>query len=197
MNQFWNERYAADDYVYGTAPNEFFKLNLEKLSPGRILFPGEGEGRNAVYAATRGWNVTAFDSSSEGQAKATRLAAARAATIDYRLASYDEAAFEPESFDCIALVYTHMPAAKRREYHQRFLQWLKPGGHLILEGFAKAQIHNPTGGPKDVDMLWSADELTGDFEGLSTFGIEESVVLLSEGEFHKGQAAVIRVTGQK
>lgn len=197
MSQFWNERYAADDYVYGTEPNEFLKAELPKLKPGRILFPGEGEGRNAVFAAQSGWDVTAFDSSFEGKAKAARLAAARGVSVNYILASYDEVEFAEESFDCLVFIYTHMPAATRREYHQRFLKWLKPGGKVILEGFSKDQIRNNTGGPKDVDMLWSDEELQGDFAALQKLNIEELETELREGDFHKGKAAIIRLTGTK
>lgn len=197
MSQFWNERYAADDYVYGTEPNEFLKAELPKHQTGRILFPGEGEGRNAVFAAQLGWEVTAFDSSIEGKLKAERLAAAKSVSINYIPASYDEADFPDEQFDCLVFIYTHMPAAKRREYHQRFLQWLNPGGTVVLEGFSKAQISNNTGGPKDADMLWSGDELRGDFASLRSLEIQELEIELAEGDFHQGKANVIRLIGVK
>ena len=104
-NNFWDERYAVEDYVYGTEPNDFLKEELPKLTAGKILFPGEGEGRNAVFAAQLGWEVTAFDSSTEGKAKAERLAKAKGVSIDYQLASYDEAEFPAESFDALVLIY--------------------------------------------------------------------------------------------
>jgi len=197
MNNFWNERYAAEDYAYGTEPNAFLKEQLQQLQPGKILFPGEGEGRNAVFAAQMGWEVTAFDSSSEGKAKAERLAKSKSVEIDYQLKAYHEANFQAESFDALVLIYTHIPAQMRREYHQKFAHFLKPGGHLILEGFSKEQIHNSTGGPKDINMLWSPEELEGDFAALSTLKIELVETELQEGEFHKGKADVIRAVGTK
>src|SRR5680860_1842183 len=83
MDDFWNERYGIEEYVYGTEPNQFYKELLKKLSPGKILFPAEGEGRNAVFAAQNGWDVTAFDSSTEGKKKAEKLAAAKGVSVKY------------------------------------------------------------------------------------------------------------------
>ena len=196
-NNFWDERYAVETYVYGTEPNEFLKEELPKLPAGKILFPGEGEGRNAVFAAQMGWDVTAFDSSTEGRAKAERLAQAKGVSIDYQLASYDQAEFPAESFDALVLIYTHIPAAMRQSYHQKFVKYLKPCGHLILEGFAKEQINNNTGGPKDINMLWSSKELKDDFADLSQLHICELETELEEGNFHKGKAAIIRAIGKK
>jgi ubiquinone/menaquinone biosynthesis C-methylase UbiE len=197
MNSFWNERYAVEEYVYGTEPNQFYKEELEKLTPGKILFPAEGEGRNAVFAATLDWDVTAFDSSSEGKKKAEKLAHERAVNIQYLINNYDNIQFEPESFDCVVLIYAHMHPFKRNEYHKKLTSFLKPGGKLILEGFSKKQINNNTGGPRDVNMIFSKEELKHDFDDLTKVTIEETDITLSEGEFHRGEAAVIRVVATK
>lgn len=197
MNSFWNERYAVKEYVYGTEPNHFFKEELEKLTPGRILFPAEGEGRNAVYAATQGWNVTAFDASLEGKKKAEKLANIKGVEIQYMINSYDDIQFEPETFDCIVLIYAHIHLSKRNEYHKKLISFLKPGGKLILEGFSKKQINNNTGGPRDVNMLFSKEELKNDFKNLSFLSIEENDIVLKEGKFHEGNAAVIRCVGTR
>ena len=85
MNDFWNDRYSSKEYVYGTGPNQFYKEQLEKLAPGKILFPAEGEGRNAVYTAKKGWSVTAFDPSSEGRKKALLLAKKNKVQIEYQI----------------------------------------------------------------------------------------------------------------
>ncbi len=197
MSNFWNERYANDEYVYGTEPNQFYKEEIKKLTPGKILFPAEGEGRNAVYAATQGWNVTAFDASSEGKRKAEKLASTRGVTIDYLISNYDDIQFTPASFDCIVMTYTHMSPLKRNEYHQKLISFLKPGGKLILEGFSKEQIENNTGGPKDINMLFSEEELKTDFKDLSHLSIEKTKVTLSEGLFHQGESAIIRAVGTR
>ena len=197
MNDFWNERYATLEYAYGIEPNQFYKEQLTKLPAGKILFPAEGEGRNAVYAAIQGWQVTAFDPSIEGKRKAEQLATENAVSIDYRIDNYEYIDFPPESFDCIVLIFAHMHPLKRNEYHKKLVSFLKPGGTLILEGFSKNQIVNNSGGPRDVNMLFSKEELKGDFEDLSYLFIEENDIILNEGQFHEGEAAVIRVVGTK
>lgn len=197
MNNFWNDRYSTEEYVYGVEPNKFVKENLDKLSPGEILFPAEGEGRNAVYAAKRDWKVTAFDPSIEGKKKALLLAEKNGVKIDYLIDSYETVSFEEERFDCIVLVFAHMHPLKRREYHQKLAKFLKPGGKLILEGFSKKQIENNSGGPRDIDMLFSEKELAEDFSSLSEVQITETDTNLDEGSFHQGKASVIRLTGTK
>ncbi|MFW6309898.1 MAG: class I SAM-dependent methyltransferase [Prolixibacteraceae bacterium] len=197
MNTFWDERFSAEKYVYGTEPNLFYKEQLEKLAPGKIVFPAEGEGRNAVYAAEKGWDVVAFDSSIEGKKKAVKLAAEKGVNIDYIINNYENIYFEPHSFDCIVLIFAHMHPFKRTEYHQKLISFLRPGGAIILEGFSKKQINNKTGGPPNIDMLFSKEELQNDFKFLQEHEIWETDVVLNEGLFHQGTASVIRLTGKK
>lgn len=197
MNDFWNQRFGGDEYAYGTQPNEFYKEQLEKLEPGKILFPAEGEGRNAVYAATQGWDVAAFDPSTEGKRKAELLALSKNVSIEYLTSDYENIHFPEETFDCVVLIFAHMHPLKRNEYHKKLVSYLKPGGTLILEGFAKKQIFNKTGGPQNIDMLFSKEELENDFSGFSNLEITETEVNLDEGAFHRGTAAVIRVLGKK
>ncbi len=197
MNDFWNERFGSNDYIYGTEPNQFYKKQIKKLTPGKILFPAEGEGRNAVYAATLGWQVNAFDPSIEGKRKAELLALKKGVFIDYRIADYEFVEYPCESFDCIVLVFAHMNPSKREEYHEKLISFLKPGGTLILEGFSKKQINYKTGGPRDIDMLFSKQEMEIDFFSLSKLTITEAEVILDEGTFHRGLASLIRVVGIK
>jgi len=197
MNNFWDERYAMEGYVYGATPNVYFKQELEKLTPGKILLPGEGEGRNAVFAATQGWKVTAFDSSLEGKKKAEKLALKNKVYIEYRINDYENIQLDPEEYNCLALIYTHMPGSVRKKYHQKLVSSLNPGGILILECFSKKQISNNTGGPKNRDMLYSKEELQDDFSGFTALKITETEIDLNEGKFHKGKAFVIRIYGIK
>ncbi|WP_423127108.1 class I SAM-dependent methyltransferase [Gaoshiqia sp. Z1-71] len=194
---FWNERYAAEEYAYGTEPNDFLKQELDRLKPGKILLPGEGEGRNAVYAARQGWQVLAFDSSSEGKKKAEKLAVLHQVSINYLIDHYDEIELPVHEFDCLALIYTHMPAAERREYHRKLAASLKPGGTLILEGFSKEQIHNDTGGPKSVEMLFSREELEADFSEFFKLSISQLDLDIREGLYHNGKASVIQLVAVK
>jgi len=197
MKEFWNKRYAAEGYAYGIHPNAFFKTQLDRLAPGRLLLPAEGQGRNAVYAARRGWEVHAFDYSEAAREKALRLAEAHSVEIDYRLAAYEEIDWPEKSFDCLALIFAHLPAEKRRAYHRKLAAYLKPGATLLLEAFAKAQLGRDSGGPKNLAMLYSREELEEDLAGLAELHIEETETELDEGPFHRGAAAVIRVVGRR
>lgn len=197
MNEFWNQRYAAEEYVYGTEPNQYYRDQLENLTPGKILFPAEGEGRNAVFAAQKGWQVTAFDPSNEARKKAQNLASERNVEINYILSDYENASLPTESFDCMVLIYAHIHQQKRNEYHKKLATFLKPGGVLILEGFSKKQIANSTGGPRNVEMLFSKHELQEDFKRLSKLNFHETDLILDEGAFHQGMASVIRIFGVK
>lgn len=197
MTEFWNERYATVEYAYGTEPNQFLRQILVKIPPGKILFPAEGEGRNAVFAAKLGWDVTAFDVSTEGKKKAEQLASLNEVKINYIIDNFENISLTINSFDCIVLIFAHMTPSKRKDYHQKLISFLKPGGILILEGFSKKQISNNSGGPRDINMLFSKDELRSDFELLSELIITETDYNLNEGSFHQGIASVIRANGIK
>ena len=198
MSKFWDERFAADEYAYGTQPNDFFKKQLDQLSPGDLLLPAEGEGRNAVYAARQGWNVHAFDSSIDGRKKALSLASRYVVELDYQIITYQD--FSPQKdqyYDCIALVYAHMPESIRFSTHQKLVSILKPGGHLILEGFSKSQYGKGSGGPKDLSMLYSEEDLRQDFSELKMLHVEQLDTYLEVGKYHRGPASIIRIFGTK
>jgi ubiquinone/menaquinone biosynthesis C-methylase UbiE len=201
MNQ-WNERYSAAEYAYGTEPNEYLKQQLTNISAGTILFPAEGEGRNAVFAASIGWQVTAFDQSTEGQRKALELAAGKGISIDYLVGEFAEMQFPQAHFDAIALIYAHFPAATKLDYHKKLSSWLKPGGLLIFEAFSKKHLEyrqkNPAvGGPNDEAMLFSIPEITESFSNYEVLELIETTVNLQEGLYHNGEGSVIRFTGRK
>lgn len=197
MKEFWNQRYGATEYAYGTEPNVFFKSQLDSLQAGKLLMPAEGEGRNAVYAATLGWETTAFDSSISGREKAMKLASEKGVNITYRIEDAREVSFPEASFDAIGLIYVHLPPDFRQLLHQRILSWLKPGGHIILEGFGKDQLQFQSGGPRDINMLFSKAMLEEDFAALKNLHIEEASIDLEEGLYHVGKAAVVRLVGEK
>lgn len=197
MKSFWDERYAAPEYVYGEMPNVFFKTQLEKLKPGRLLLPCEGEGRNAVYAAQMGWEVEAFDQSETGRDKALRLAESKGVFLNYQVCDWSEASYPAASFDAIALIFAHLPAFLRAAAHQQLIPYLKPGGTLILEGFNPRQLQHQTGGPKDPAMLFTEVILRQDFAELELLELYEAEEELNEGPYHSGVAAVIRLVGRK
>lgn len=197
MKDFWDKRYASQQFAYGEMPNHFFKSEISKIPPGKILLPAEGEGRNGVYAATLGWEVTAFDISKEGKIKATLLASKNDVNINYLVSNLEDLGFPENEFDVIALIFAHFPADKRAIFHKKLLQYLKPGGTLILEGFNKKQLRYSSGGPKNEAMLFSQEELTADFKELNIISLEEQVETISEGPFHEGEAALIKLLARK
>lgn len=196
-NQFWNERYSRPDYAYGTAPNAFFAQILSALAPGRLLLPAEGEGRNAVYAATKGWAVDAFDFSAEGRQKALRLAAEQGVSIHYALA--DLVTFDTtEPYDAIALIYVHLAPEPRRAMLSRYISLLRPGGTLMLEGFHPKQIGKPSGGPNAPEFCYTTDELQAVFSsGFAINQLHDEVITLTEGTYHHGPAHVTRFVATK
>jgi len=197
MKTFWDERYDSEDYVYGKEPNEFFAETLRKLDPGHILLPAEGEGRNAVFAAGLGWKVHAFDSSRVAEYKALSLAAERNVNILYSIADVDD--FDPGDYkyDVIGLIYTHFHPQVRSNFFKLMTKCLAPGGKIILEGFEKKQINLSTGGPKDLSMLFSVEELEKNFDGLHFEYLKAESITLAESDVHNGRAEVVRMVAIK
>lgn len=194
--QFWNTRYLENETVYGTQPNAFFKQFIDTHKPGTLLLPAEGEGRNAVYAAKKGWQVDAFDFSEVAKGKAMQLAADRKVNINYWVE--DLATFiAGKTYDAVGLLYVHLPESKRQSFHKQAYQSLKSGGYLVLEAFAKDQAHFNSGGPKDSALLYSAPTICGDFPFLHLHYCGQKELELNEGPFHKGKASLLRVVGQK
>lgn len=198
----WNDRYSNDEFAYGEEPNIYLKENLCKLPVGTILFPAEGEGRNAVFAAKIGWTITAFDISNEGQKKAFKLAEKNNVLIDYQVGELETLNFKAEQFDAIAFIYAHFPANIKSQYHKILDKYLKVNGILIFEAFSKKHIEYVTanekvGGPKDIESLFSIEEIKADFSNYETIELEEKEIQLSEGLFHNGTGSVIRFVGRK
>ena len=196
MKEFWNKRYAQKTSSYGLLPNRFFKQELDKLTLGSILLAAEGEGRNAVYAASKKWEVEAFDFSESGQQKALRLSENQGFTITYRVIDAQEFSSDKE-FDLLALIYAHFPSEIRAKVHRHLLQFVKPGGLVVFEAFSKQQLGKDSGGPKNPEMLFSLDEIRSEFENLDFKVLEEVQIQLEEGVYHNGEASVIRFVGQK
>ena len=200
--QRWNERYRQETYSYGTTPNVYLEEQLAKLLPGSILFPAEGEGRNGVYAATQGWKVSGFDLSEEGKKKALQLAEKHQVTLDYQVGPLEAVNYEVEQFDAIALIYAHFPAELKSMYHQTLATYLRRGGTIIFEAYGKNHLSyrekNPqAGGPNNLDMLFSTEELAADFQGFEIIELVEKEVELAEGLYHNGTASVVRFVGRK
>jgi hypothetical protein len=195
--RMWDERYRTDTYVYGKNPNVFFSTQLERAVPGRLLLPGEGEGRNAVYAAGRGWIVDAFDQSAYGRTKALALAGKQGVEIRYRVCAVEDFPFGQDQYDAVGLIFFHLDPARRALLHRKACESLKPGGSLILEAFHKEQLNRNSGGPQSPELLFDERALASDFESLEIRLLEKKEIMLTEGLFHRGEAAVVRFLGIK
>lgn len=194
---FWDIRYQVPEYVYGKTPNEFFREQIDKLAPGHILLPAEGEGRNAVYAAGRGWEVDAFDYSREARNKAFRLAREKGAAIRYEVATHYEYPFRDEKYDAVGLFFVHLPPGERQWLHRQVISGLRQGGALILEAFHLEQLNYNTGGPGHPDMLFTKELLETDFAELEIQLLNAHEKHLQEGPFHDGVASVISMVAVK
>ncbi|MGK9369966.1 class I SAM-dependent methyltransferase [Melioribacter sp. Ez-97] len=197
MKDLWDKRFSSEEYIYGIEPNEFFKSQLDKLTPGRLLLPGEGEGRNAVYAASLGWKVDAVDFSQSGKLKAERLAAEKKVTVNYMVCDLSDYQPEPESYDAVGLFFLHFEEDLRKEIHKKAVDALKKGGRLIMEAFEKDQLNYDSGGPKNLSALYSLEDIAEDFIDLDFEYFAKEIVVLNEGKGHQGKASVIRFTGIK
>jgi 2-polyprenyl-3-methyl-5-hydroxy-6-metoxy-1,4-benzoquinol methylase len=195
--EMWDQRYSEKEYAYGTEPNSFFKEQISLLKAGKLLLPAEGEGRNAVFAAKLGWDVTAFDISEAGRNKALELASANNVQIKYVVSSVEDFKFEENYFDAVGLIFAHFPSEKREFYHKIIISLLKLGGTLIMEAFSKEQINFSSGGPKDLDMLYSEEDLKNDFRDLNYFELNKKIIELTESHFHTGEASVQRLIAIK
>lgn len=198
----WNSNYKTSEFIYGKTPNQFFKQQIDKLSPSSILLPAEGEGRNAVYAAEKGWQVSAIDVSEEAKKKAEFLAQEKNVKIDYSVGDLTSIAYDKKKFDVIALIYAHFPPDIRAGYHKHLINLLKPNGLIIFEAFSKNHLeyrkkNEKVGGPSQIDFLFSIEEIKSDFDNFIIEKLEEVEVNLSEGLFHNGFGSVVRFVGRK
>jgi SAM-dependent methyltransferase len=194
--EFWNERYKEEVFAYGIEANDF--LRTQSFPEGsKILCLAEGEGRNGVYLAEQGHDVTCVDYSEEGIRKMTQLADMKGVVIHPVLADLNEYEFLPNAWDGIVIIFGHLPTALREKVHGQFFKGLKPGGKMVLEAYHKSQMEYKTGGPMTETMLYSEEELRSDFHEFEHLEIHQLEREVHEGEFHFGTAAVIQVVAEK
>lgn len=211
MKEFWNERYNEDGWAYGNEPNAYVKEQLisfknevaiNSIEPKKILFPAEGEGRNAVYAATLGFDVYAFDISTTGREKALKWAVENSVTIDYQVDGFDAVQYSDNEFDAIVFCYTHFPTEIQTKFIQKMMKYLKPNGKIIFECFSEnnlpyRQLNPKVGGPDNVNLLYSVESVKSLFSICQTIDVREVITQLNEGKYHVGEACVVRLIATK
>ncbi len=192
----WQARYEAGAWLFGAEPNEWVRSNAWRLKPGmRALCPGEGEGRNAVFLASLGLDVTAVDFAPAALERAEALARERGVTIATAMADLSQWAWPEAAFDLVALIFVQLSADERAPVHAGATRTLAPGGLLVLEAFGRGPAR--ACGPRGEESRYDAAMLERDFAGLEILALFEGTVQLAEGQGHRGAASVIRLLAQK
>ncbi|WP_417376653.1 SAM-dependent methyltransferase [Gimesia maris] len=193
----WDEKYSAAHYVYGEEPNTLLQEHVDCLPKGKVLCLAEGEGRNAVFLARQGYQVTAVDASEVGLQKARRLAEKHQTSIE--IVHADLATFEPgeNQWDGIVSIFCHVPQKIRKRIHSKIAASLKSGGVFLLEAYTPRQLKHGTGGPPDVESMMSKALLLEEVSGLAFSHLEELDREIIEGSNHTGIGAVVQAIGKK
>lgn len=193
----WDDRFSSPEYVYGTEPNDFLAASASRIPAGRVLSIADGEGRNGVFLATRGYDVTSVDSSSVGLAKARRLADARGVRLTTVVADLAEFEIAPESWEGIVSIFCHLPQPLRQRVHAQAVRGLAPGGVFVLEAYSPEQLRHGTGGPQSAELLPTLDALRTELHGLEILHAEAVERDVHEGALHEGKSAVVQFIGRK
>lgn len=194
--EFWNHRYAQPGWAYGTEPNDFLREVADALE-GPVLCLGEGEGRNAVFLAQRGLEVTAVDLSPRALEKAQALARERGATITTREVDLADFALGEGCWGAIIAIWCHVPPWLRTRLHHDVLRALRPGGRFVLEAYTPAQLAFDTGGPKSGDLLFPPDDVRRELAGLTFERFDAREREVDESDWHRGRSAVLQVLGRR
>lgn len=192
-SRFWDDRYRSDEYAYGREPNEFLRTEAHRIGRGRVLCLAEGEGRNAVFLAGLGHEVTAVDLSAEGLRKAERLA--REKHVEITTVQADLATYEPDvdAFTGIVATFAHLPPPVRRQVHAWIARALRLGGVFVLEAYTPHQLAFDTGGPRDAALLMTLEGLKEELSPLAVEIGREVERQVHEGPFHQGLSATVQI----
>lgn len=192
-SQRWEARYGVDEYVYGTDPNDFLVEAVQGLSTGRTLCIADGEGRNGVYLASLGHEVTSVDLTEAGMAKAARLAEAKGVDLTTVVADITDYDLGEGQWDLIVSIFAHMPPPIRRGLHGRIARALAPGGRFVLEAYTPDQVGRGTGGPPNPELTMTLAGLHDELTDMTIVEGREIVRPVIEGPGHTGDGAVVQV----
>jgi len=190
--KMWDERFSQVEPVYGEAPNGYLQAQAFRLKPGmKVLVPGDGYGRNGIWLAKQGLQVHTVDLSPVGVVRAQKAARAAGLQMTIELGDLSTWHWPVERFDAVVSIFLHLPPELRAKIHASMLRALKPGGLVILEAFNPAQLQHSSGGPKQVELLYTAELLRRDFAPAEALELDEAEVQMDEGPMHRGLAAVV------
>ena len=194
----WDERYSISEFYYGTEPNDFLKEHASKIKKGgKVLCLAEGEGRNAVYLAKLGYEVTAVDQSSVGLKKLNELARENGVTVITVVADLADYSIVPGNWDAVVSIWCHVPPVLRKKLHASVVKGLKSGGLMILEAYEPRQLEFKTGGPPVAELMMKVVDLRNELSGLDFLIAHEIERDVQEGKGHFGLSAVTQVLARK
>ncbi len=197
--QTWDARFSTDDYIFGTAPNAWLTQYRDLLAPGsRVLAVADGEGRNSVWLAQQGLQVDAFDISPVGVNKATRLAQQANVQVNYQVSSVDNFHWKVGEYDAVVAIFIQFADPDTRAaLFRRMKSALKPDGLILLQGYTPKQLDYKTGGPPNLDHLYTEGLLRDAFGDMSILELQAYEAVLREGTQHSGQSALIGLVARK
>lgn len=197
MKTPWDQRYATEEYQYGTSANDFLRTIVDQIPVGECLCLAEGEGRNAVFLASCGHQVTAVDASAVGLKKARSLACEQQVEITTQVADLAEYPIKERSWDSIISIYCHVDGTIRPQLHRKVVAGLRSGGLFVLEAYRPEQLSFGTGGPPDIDKLMTLPQLQDELAGLEFIHACELERDVVEGRLHTGKGAVVQIIAKK
>ena len=197
-SEFWNKRYQTDDYLFGVDPNDFIRAVTPDPQQGANAFcPADGEGRNGVFLAQKGYNVTSVDVSNLAVDKANALADANGVSVSTHVGDIMTFPCPIDHYDLVVVCFMHFLPEDHDAFMAILKNTLKPGGVFIMEGYTTDQLPLTSGGPKNPDMLYSRDQIAQNFSDFNIHLIQETRRHLAEGNRHQGEAATLQLLAQK
>jgi len=195
----WETRFSAEHYVFGTAPNAFLARHAHRIAPGaKVLSIADGEGRNGVWLAERGFDVTAQDFSPTAQEKSRRLAAERGVSLTWELSDLRAREWTPDAHDAVVgIFFQFLAPADRAEVFRGIAATVRPGGVVLIEGYGPKQLDYGTGGPKVLENLYTETVLREAFAGFAEVETAAYDAEMSEGPGHEGMSALVDLVARK
>ncbi len=198
MSNFWDERFSEEGLAYGENANDFLKdkYNLFK-SGGNILCIAEGEGRNAIFLAQKGFHVTSMDQSRIGIEKMIKRAQELNLSLKTHVSDLSDFNFGENHWDGVVSIFGHLPEELRKKVHSKIIKSLKPHGLFLFEAYTPKQLEFGTGGPKDISMLLTEEIIKSELSALKTIHLSNVIRDIFEGKYHTGKSSVIQYIGEK
>lgn len=197
MTNTWDERFSAKEYLYGKEPNGFVEETAKLMPKGKVLCIAEGEGRNSVYLASLGFDVTAWDFAESGLEKTRQLAIEKDVDVKTEYQDLADVKWETEQWDAIVQIFGHFPSDVMNRTYSGIRKALKPGGYYISELYSKEQLKYGTGGPRNEEMLVNPTEMLNQFDDYFIKHFHVGEVNREEGKLHTGTAHVVQSMFQK